>query len=63
MGVDHGELAVLVDVDPDVLHGLLAVVVDADVDGKILSVAVYLHVNAVLITNLSHKIEKMQQYF
>ena len=44
MGVDHGELTVLVDVDSDVLHGLLAVVVDADVDGKILSVAVYLHV-------------------
>ena len=43
MGVDHCELAVLVDVDPDVLDGLLAVVVDADVDRQILSVAVYLH--------------------
>ena len=49
MGVDHGELAVLVDVDPDVFYGLLAVVVDADVDGKILSVAVYLHVNVMLM--------------
>ena len=43
LGVDHGELAVLVDVDPDVLDGLLAVVVDADVDRQVLSVAVHLH--------------------
>ena len=43
LGVDHGELTVLVDVDPDVLDGLLAVVVDADVDRQVLSVAVHLH--------------------
>ena len=44
LGVDHCELAVLVDVHPDVLHRLLTVVVDADVNGQIFSVAVYLHV-------------------
>ena len=42
LGVYHCELAVLVDVDADVLHGLLAVVVDADVDRQILAMAVHL---------------------
>ena len=44
LSVDHCELAVLVDVDADVLDRLLAVVVDADVDGEVLSMVVDLHV-------------------
>ena len=44
LSVDHCELAVLVDVDADVLDRLLAVVVDADVDGEVLSMVVDLHI-------------------
>ena len=49
LGVDHGELAVLIDVDADVLDGLLAVVVDADVDWEILSMAVHLFMSSDIV--------------
>ena len=42
LGIDHGELAVLVDVAPDVLDGLFAVVVDAEVDWQVLAMVVNL---------------------